>query len=189
MDDVSEIRERRENSSTLAEARKQLDFDLACNPSELGYLPLEAMLEVALFLNIQKSTFTVWPHSTTSSVSPRPASIRSKSAWEKACHIEGGHTLSMRGKETKHRGRRNDGTIENSISIRWLALVAVPWAPCDRSRSQSRSKSRPPLELMGSLRRTKSKKKKRPGRTLRAPIRRATLQPSSDSGTGAATFA
>ena len=53
MDDVSEIRERtRRIVARLQSAQANLIPILQQIQSELGYLPLEAMLEVALFLNI-----------------------------------------------------------------------------------------------------------------------------------------
>ena len=92
MDDVSEIRERtRKIVARLQSAQANLIPILQQIQSELGYLPLEAMLEVALFLNIPEvDVYSVATFYNQFRLTP-PGKHSIKVCMGTACHIKGGH--------------------------------------------------------------------------------------------------
>ena len=92
MDDVSEIRERtRKIVARLKSAQANLIPILQQIQSELGYLPLEAMLEVALFLNIPEvDVYSVATFYNQFRLTP-PGKHSIKVCMGTACHIKGGH--------------------------------------------------------------------------------------------------
>jgi len=92
MDDVSEIRERtRRIVARLQSAQANLIPILQQIQSELGYLPLEAMLEVALFLNIPEvDVYSVATFYNQFRLTP-PGKHSIKVCMGTACHIKGGH--------------------------------------------------------------------------------------------------
>ena len=92
MDDVLEIRERtRKIVARLKSAQANLIPILQQIQSELGYLPLEAMLEVALFLNIPEvDVYSVATFYNQFRLTP-PGKHSIKVCMGTACHIKGGH--------------------------------------------------------------------------------------------------
>ena len=92
MDDVLEIRERtREIVARSESAQCNLIPILQQIQSELGYLPLEAMLEVALFLNIPEvDVYSVATFYNQFRLTP-PGKHSIKVCMGTACHIKGGH--------------------------------------------------------------------------------------------------
>jgi NADH-quinone oxidoreductase subunit E len=92
MDDVSEIRERtRKIVARLQSAQANLIPILQQIQSELGYLPLEAMLEVALFLSIPEvDVYSVATFYNQFRLTP-PGKHSIKVCMGTACHIKGGH--------------------------------------------------------------------------------------------------
>jgi NADH-quinone oxidoreductase subunit E len=92
MDDVSEIRERtRKIVARSQSAQGSLIPILQQIQSELGYLPLEAMLEVARFLNIPEvDVYSVATFYNQFRLTP-PGKHSIKVCMGTACHIKGGH--------------------------------------------------------------------------------------------------
>ena len=123
MDDVSEIRERtRRIVARLQSAQANLIPILQQIQSELGYLPLEAMLEVARFLNIPEvDVYSVATFYNQFRLTP-PGKHSIKVCMGTACHIKGGHIALAAWQRRLHIGP-GETTADREFDLDTVACV------------------------------------------------------------------
>ena len=123
MDDVSEIRERtRKIVARSQSAQGKLIPILQQIQSELGYLPLEAMLEVALFLNIPEvDVYSVATFYNQFRLTP-PGKHSIKVCMGTACHIKGGHIALAAWQRRLHIGP-GETTADREFDLDTVACV------------------------------------------------------------------
>ena len=123
MDDVSEIRERtRKIVARSQSAQANLIPILQQIQSELGYLPLEAMLEVARFLNIPEvDVYSVATFYNQFRLTP-PGKHSIKVCMGTACHIKGGHIALAAWQRRLHIGP-GETTADREFDLDTVACV------------------------------------------------------------------
>jgi NADH-quinone oxidoreductase subunit E len=123
MDDVLEIRERtRKIVARLQSAQGNLIPILQQIQSQLGYLPLEAMLEVARFLNIPEvDVYSVATFYNQFRLTP-PGKHSIKVCMGTACHIKGGHIALAAWQRRLHIGP-GETTADREFDLDTVACV------------------------------------------------------------------
>ena len=123
MDDELEIRERtRKIVARLQSAQGNLIPILQQIQSELGYLPLEAMLEVARFLNIPEvDVYSVATFYNQFRLTP-PGKHSIKVCMGTACHIKGGHIALAAWQRRLHIGP-GETTADREFDLDTVACV------------------------------------------------------------------